>query len=113
MITVGLYAPQQIDATEIAQKIEHGTFWASDLGVLASIKSGLPGAIVSPIVKNMLGDAGYVEKTIGEVTLYKGSLDAGNDNTIPVLISIEGNRIYAAVSGQESYAQKLITSVNR
>lgn len=113
VITVGLYAPQQIDVAEITQRIERGSIWESDLGILALIKSGLPGFVVSPIVKNMLDDSGYVETTIGELTLYKGSLDVGNGKDIPILIRVEGNRIYATVSGQESYARMIITNAAR
>ncbi|MFC1918842.1 hypothetical protein ACFLWW_02570 [Chloroflexota bacterium] len=110
VITVGLYAPQQIDVIEITQKIERGSIWESDLGVLALIKSGLPGFVVSPIVKNVLDNAGYVETTVGELTLHKGSLDVGDGKDIPVLIMVDGNRIYVTASGQESYAQTTITN---
>ncbi|MFC2066345.1 hypothetical protein ACFLUO_04705 [Chloroflexota bacterium] len=110
VIAVGLYAPQQIDVAEIAQKVERGSIWESDLGILALIKTGLPGFVTGPIVKNILKSSGYVETTINELTLYKGSLDAGSGNTVPILIRIEGNRIYATVSGQESYAWALITN---
>ena len=109
VVTAGLYAPQQINVTEITQKIERGSIWESNLGILALIKSGLPGFIVSPIVKNVLDNAGYVKTTIGELTLYKGSLDVGNGKDIPILIRVEGNRIYVTVSGQESYARTIIT----
>ncbi|MFC2020814.1 hypothetical protein ACFLU1_03360 [Chloroflexota bacterium] len=113
VITVGLYAPQQIDVAEITQRIERGSIWESDLGILALIKSGLPGFVVSPIIKNILDDAGYVETTIGELTLYKGSLDVGNGKDIPILIRVDGNRIYATVSGKESYVRTIITNVAR
>ena len=113
VVTVGLYAPQQIDVAEITQEFERGTIWESDLGILTLIKSGLPGFVVSPIVKKVLNNVGYVETTIGELTLYKGSLDVGNGNGIPVLIRVEGNRIYATVSGQESYAWTIITNITR
>lgn len=113
VVTVGLYAPQQIDVAEITQRIERGSIWESDLGILALIKSGLPGFVVSPIIKNILDDAGYVETTIGELTLYKGSLDVGNGKDIPILIRVEGNRIYATVSGQESYVRMIIANTAR
>ncbi len=113
VVTVGLYAPQQIDIAEITQKIERGSIWESDLGILALIKSGLLSFIVSPIVKKVLDNAGYVETTVGELTLYKGSLDVDNGKDIPILIRVEGNRIYATVSGQESYARTIIINVTR
>ncbi|MFC1977923.1 hypothetical protein ACFLWS_06650 [Chloroflexota bacterium] len=113
VITVGLYAPQQIDVTEIIQRIERGSIWESELGILALIKSGLPGIVVSPIVKSILDNAGYVETAVGELTLYKGSLDVNNGKDIPILIRVDGNRIYVAISGQESYAQTTITNATK
>jgi hypothetical protein len=32
---------------------------------------------------------------------------------IPILVRIEGNHIFAALSGRECYGQTLITSVNK
>ena len=113
VVTVGLYAPQQIDVAEIVQEIEGNSIWEADLGILALIKSGLPGFVVSPIVKSILDKAGYVETTVGELALYKGYLDTDNGEAIPILVSIEGNRIYITLSGQEPYARKLITNVSR
>jgi len=113
VLVVGLYAPQQIDVAEITRKIESGSIWESDIGILATIKSGLPGLVVSPIVKNILDNAEYIETTIDEITFYKGSLDVGNDKAIPILIRIEGNRVFVSVSGQESYARTLITNINK
>jgi len=113
VVAVGLYAPEQIDIAEVTQKIEGNNIWEVDLGILALIKSGLPGFIVSPIVKNILVNAGYVETTVGELVIYKDYLDTDNGETIAVLISIEGNRIYIALSGQEAYAQTLIADISR
>ena len=113
VITAGLYAPQQIDVGDIAQQMERGSKWESNFGILASVKSGLPGFLVSPIVTKLLKDAGYASVNLGESTLYDVSFDVGNGEVIPVLLRIEGNRIFAATSGQKSYAEKLITSVSR
>ncbi len=111
VVMVGLYARQQIDIAEVTQKIEIGSILEFDLGILALIKTGLPGIIVSPIVKKVLDNAGYVATTTGELTLYQGSLDAGDGNDIAILLRVEGNRIYVAVSGQEAYARTIILNV--
>jgi len=50
---------------------------------------------------------------LGEFTLYKGSWHVDSGEAIPVLVRIEGNCIFAAVAGQEAYAETLITSVNK
>ncbi len=113
VITVGLYASQQIDVAEITKDTELINIWESDLGILASVKSGLPGFVVSPIVKKLLDNAGYVKTNLGELTLYKGSFDAGNGKIIPIILRVEGNRMFAAISGEESYAETLIASIKR
>jgi hypothetical protein len=113
VITIGLYSPQQLDVSEITQKIERGGIWESDLGILATIKSELPGLVVRPIIINILNDAEYIEETIGENTFYRGSLHLGNNKVIPILIRIDGNRIFVSISRQESYARTLITNVNK
>ena len=114
VVVAGLYCPHQIDVAEIAKVIEHeGSIGESDLGVLILAKSGLPGFIVEPIVKKFLTEAEYAETNLGELTIYKGFLDTDDNKAIPVLVRLEGNYIFIAISGQESYAQTLITGVNK
>ena len=43
--------------------------------------------------------------------LYKGTLDIGHGEAIPVIFRIEGCRIFVAIAGEPSYADTLITSV--
>jgi len=113
VITVGLYAPRQISVAEIAQSSETGSFWQSELGILASVKSSLPGFVVNPILNIILDNAGYTKTSLGEVTIYKGSADIDNGKAITILVRMEGNRIFAAVSGQESYAETLVTGIKK
>ncbi len=112
-MTAGLYAPKQIDIADVAQRLVSGSIWGADLGIAASVKSGLPGFLITPIASKFLENAGYVTVNVGGLSLYKGSLDAGGSKTIPVLLSLDGDRMFAAASGKESYAQTLITSVKR
>jgi len=113
VIAAGLCAPQQIDVADVMQKLALGTIWESDLGIVASVKSGLPGFLVSPAASRFLDDAGYTRANVGGLTLYKGSLNASSGKSVPVLLSLEGNRIFAAASGKESYAETIIAGVNR
>jgi hypothetical protein len=111
-MTIGLYTPQQIEVTEIVE-MGLGSNLEPDLGLLASVKSRLPGFVVSPIVKTFLDNAGYIEKNTDGLTLYQGFLDAGSSKKVPVIVRIDGNRTFAAISGNESYAETLITSINK
>jgi len=113
IITAGLYTPQYLDITEILQGIEQGTIWESNLGILVSVKSELPGFLVSPIAGRFLDNAGFPKLNLGELTIYQGILDIGNGKTVPVLLRIEGSRIFISISGQKSYAEELITSIGK
>ena len=59
-----------------------------------------------------LENNGYVETKLGGLTLYQGFLYVGGVKTMPILVRIEGNRIFAAMAGSESYAEALITGIN-
>lgn len=112
VVAAGLYSPQQIDVARIAEVIDKGgSIGELDLGLLVSVKSGLPGFVVEPVVKKLLTEQKFVETKVGELTLYQGSGEIRSGEEVPILVRLEGNRIFAAVSGQESYARTLITSV--
>jgi len=112
IVAAGLYSPQQIDIAQVAEDMEsNGEINKLDLGLVIFIKSGLLGFIVEPAVKKFLTEQDFTETSIGELTVYQGYWDAGEGQKVPVFVRIKGNRIFAAVSGQESYAKTLITSV--
>jgi hypothetical protein len=114
VIAAGLYSPGQIDVARVAIAMEReGGIPNLDLGILVLLKSGLPGFVVEPAVKKFLSEAEFTERSLGELTLYQGSFDTGQGQAIPVLVRIEGNYVFAAISGKESYAQTLITSINK
>jgi len=114
VIAGGLYASHQIDVAEMAKAVNTGgSIWESDAGVLVLIKSGLPGFVVSPVVKMALRRSDYTEVYLGGLTLFQGSLTIEDGKSVPILVRVEGNRVFFAVAGKESYAQTLITSVKR
>jgi len=75
---------------------------------LAITQAGL----VEPALEKFLSESDFTETNLGEITLYKGLWDSGG-GAIPVLVRIEGNCIFAAVAGQESYVETLITSISK
>lgn len=114
VIAVGLYSPEHIDVAKLAIAMEReGAIARLDLGILVLLKSGLPGFVVEPAVKKFLTEAEFTETSLGELSLYQRSFDTQGGQAIPVLVRIEGNRVFAAVSGKESYAQTLITSISK
>lgn len=114
VIAAGLYSPNQIDIAKVMGTMESSSNISDlNLGLLILVESSLPGLLVEPAVKKILTESAFTETKLGELMLYKRSLDINRSKAIPVLVRINGNRIFAAVAGQESYAETLITSVNK
>lgn len=113
VIVIGLYSSQQIDVADIVQRINTNTIWDADLGVVVSMNSSFPGLAFSPVANKYLDNTGYPKAKLGNLAVYKAFLDGGNGKTIPVLINVSGNHVFAAVSGKESYADTLMTSITR
>jgi hypothetical protein len=113
VIVIGLYSSQQIDVADIIQRINTNTVWNADLGVLVSINSSFPGLAFSPVASKYMDNTGYPKANLGNLTVYKAFLDGGNGKTIPVLVNVSGNHVFATASGKESYADTLMTSITR
>ena len=112
VVAGGLYSPYQIDVAEIVGVIDGGgNIYDLDLGLLVLVKSGLPGFIVKFATEKFLVHYKFTEAKLGELALYKGLWDTNNGEAVHVLVRIEDNHIVAAISGQESYAETLMTSV--
>lgn len=108
----GLYSPHQINVAKAVEVFEKGnSASALDVGMLVLIKSNLPGFVVEPIAKNLLIEYGFTEARVSEFTIYKGVWSAPGGGDIPILIRVEDNHIFAAISGQEAYAETLIKSI--
>jgi len=109
----GLYAPDQIDISRIALMMEdNGSISDIDVGMLLLVKSGLPGFVVKPALEKFLTEYGFTETNLGGLTIYKSSWGDNGGVAISILVRIEGSQVFAAISGQEAYAETLITSVN-
>lgn len=114
VVAAGLYSPSQIDLVKMMDSMKNQRDMLNlDVGLMVMLKSGLPGLVVEPAVKKFLTEYKFAETKLGDLTIYKGSWDAGNGVTIPVLVRIEGNYVYGAVSGKESYSQTLLTSITK
>jgi hypothetical protein len=108
----GLYSPNQINIARAAQVARgKGNLADLNLGLLVALKSGFPGIIVEPRIKSILTEQGLTEARIGEFSVYKGYWKNPYMPGIPVYARVEGNYVFLAISGQESYAQTLITSI--
>ena len=114
VVIVSLHSPHQINVAKAVEVFEKGSSASAlDVGMLALVKSSLPGFVVSPVTRNLLKDNGFLEKKVGDYTVYRGSWSAPDGSTIPILVRIEGSYIFVAISGQEPYAETLITNIYR
>lgn len=114
VVVGGLYSARQIDIAKMAEMLESGgDILSLEVGVLALVKSRLPGFVVEPAARRFLAEAEFTRIEVGELTLYKGSQVVKEGMVIPVLVRLEGNYIFAALSGRESYERILLTSVNK
>jgi hypothetical protein len=111
VVAAGLYAAAPVDLRVLADSPSLSSLLEMDTGVLLSVKSKWPGIVVGMLAGSAVGGAGYEKGTLGDLEIYRGTLDTGGGTRVPVVIRISGNRIFAAVSGQESYAEELITSI--
>ncbi len=112
LVIAGLYSPHQINISRAVQVIQgDGNLANLDLGLLVSVKSGLPGILVEPRVRDILEQQGFQETTINDTQVFKGMWSNPYSTDIPVFARIEGNYVFMAISGQESYAETLITSI--
>ena len=108
----GLYSPNSINIAKAVQ-IARGNGNLADLnvGVVLAVKSGHPAILVEPTMKRILLQQGLVKTRIGELTLYKGYLSNSQFEPVPVFARIESNYLFMSISGQEAYAETLITSI--
>jgi hypothetical protein len=113
IIVVGLYSPETIDIADLDQKINNKTLPDADLCVVASANSVFPGFIVSPIATRLLKNEGFTKIISGNLTEYQTSINIGNGQSIPALLNVAGNRVFATVSENEPYAQTLMSDINR
>jgi len=113
VIVIGLYSSQRIDVADIVQRIDTNTLGNADLGGIVSMNSSFPGLIFSPLASKFMENSGYTKAILGDLTVYKVFLDGGNGKTIPVFINVSGNHVFATISGQELYADTLMTSIAR
>lgn len=113
IIVLGIFGSQPLNLSDLAQRISNDTVWDIDVGVVASMDSIYPGIIFSPIANNFLSSQGFPKVTIGNLTAYKDSAGIGSGKTIPIYLNVSGNHVYAAASGNDSYAQTLLSKINR
>jgi hypothetical protein len=113
IIVIGLYSPDAIDIADLDREINNKTLSDADLCVVASANSAFPGFIVSPIVTRLLKNEGLTKIIFGDLTEYQASINIGNGQSIPALLNVAGNRVFATVSGNEPYAQTLMSNIKR
>ena len=114
LVVGGLYSMYRIDIAEVMGMLNgRGSFSNLDTGFLLMVKSGLPGFMFQPILRNYLIDSKFEEVKTGGYSIYKGSWDITNAGKLHAMLRIDGSYAYAAVAGKESYAETLITNIRK
>jgi len=112
VIIGGLYSPHQINIAKAVESFQSGSNISSlEAGALILIKSGLPGFVISPVIRSVLVDYDFQEITLSDSVMYKKIVAIDDENEIPILVRVEGNYIFIAASWKEAYAQLLLTSI--
>ena len=111
VVSAGLYAASPVDIRTIARNPTLESILSLNAGVLVSVKSTWPGVIINFLADRAIAGAGYDKVKLGDLEVYRGTIDVGGGTRVPVVIRIMGNRIFAAISGQESYAEALIEGI--
>ena len=112
MVAGGLYSPHQVEVAVISKVIAGGSRISDlNLGWRVLAESGHPGFLVEFAAERLLERSELTETKLGDLDVYQGLWEVENGEDVHVLVRIEGNYILAAVSGQEAYAETLITSI--
>ncbi len=114
LVAGGLYSMYRIVIAAVMGMLGgQGSFENLDTGFLFMVKSGLPSFMFQPILRNYLIENGFTETSAGDYPVFKGSWIMENTGKFHALLRVEGNYIYAAVAGKESYAETLITNIRK
>jgi hypothetical protein len=113
VLALGIFGSQPVNLSDLAKRIDNDTVWGMDLGIVASMDSIYPGLVFGPIASRVIASQGFDETKIGGLKVYKYLLDPGNGKKIPIYLNISGNHVYITASGADSYAQTLMTNINR
>jgi hypothetical protein len=112
MVIVGLYSPHQINIARALQVIKgDGKVADIDLGLAIAFKSNLPGLLVTQRMKDALMQQGLAETKIAGLTVYKGYWNNTYTQPVPVCARVQDQYLFLTLSGQENYAETLITSI--
>lgn len=112
VIAGGFYSEEKIDIAEIDEMLEQDKDLSLiNAGAVALIKSGIPGLILEPAVEEILKQQEFSETTIDGTTVFVGYGDNDEGENVVIIVRVEGNSIFASVSGNRSYAENLIMSV--
>jgi len=74
------------------------------------MQSGRAGLLVENTAKTLLTRSGFDEVSFGEHILYRMSINTHGQQTIPLLVWVNGNHIFASAAIEEAYAQQMISA---
>jgi len=110
-IAIGAYSPKPLDMAQVLGVMQ-GRIEVSKLNIriLGLIESGRPRVLVENTAKTLLTRSGFEEVNFGKHTLYRMLINTHQRQTIPLLVWLNGNRVFASAAVEEAYAQQLISA---
>ena len=110
-IAIGVYSTKQLDVAQVLGVMQ-GQIEVSELNIymLGLIQSGRPGLLVESTAKALLAQARFEEVGFGTHTLYRMSINTHGQQTISLLVWLNGNRVFVSTAIEEAYAQQLISA---
>ena len=110
-IAIGVYSTKQLDVAQVLGVMQ-GRIEVSELNIcmLGLIQSGRPDLLVESTAKALLMRSGFDEVSFGAHTLYRMSINTHGQQTIPLLVWLNGNRVFVSAAIEEAYAQQLISA---
>ena len=85
ILTLGLYSSQPVSVADIQNRLENGTLWDLNFGVLASVISAGPASVFSATADKYLADNNYEKIKLENITVYRDCVKYIADTTLPAL----------------------------
>jgi hypothetical protein len=110
-IAIGVYSQKPLDVVQLLGVMQ-GKIDSSKLDIcaLGVIQSGRPNLLVESTAKTLLKRSGFDEISFGTHVLYRMWINTNQQQKIPLLVWLNGNRVFASAAIQESHAQQMVSA---
>ncbi|MBM3155251.1 MAG: hypothetical protein FJ008_07950 [Chloroflexi bacterium] len=110
-IAIGVYSKKPLDVAQVLGVMQ-GKIDVSKLDIcaLGVMQSGRPSLLVESTAKTLLKRSGFDEIAFGTHVLYRMWINTNQQQARPLLVWLNGNRVFASAAIQEAHAQQMISA---